>query len=92
MYKKDNKEHIENYRPISLLCLVSKVMERCLFDAFEDQVYILVGSCQRGFMAKRSGVTQLVEVFDLIVACEQALLFGQAKRGAEERRACNHLS
>ena len=40
-------------------------MERCLFNAIKDQVYILVASCQHGFMAKRSCVTQLVEVFDL---------------------------
>ena len=66
VYKKENKEYIENYPPISLLCLVSKVMERCLFNAIKDQFYILVGSCQHGFMAKRSCVTQLVEVFDLI--------------------------
>ena len=66
VYKKDNKEFIENYRPISLLCLVSKVMEGCLFNAIEEQVYNLVGSCQPGFMGKRSCVTQLVEVFDLI--------------------------
>ena len=30
VYKKDNKELVENYQPISLLCLVSKVMENCL--------------------------------------------------------------
>ena len=41
-------------------------MERCLFDAIMEQVYILVGSCQHDFIAKRSCVTQLVEVFDLI--------------------------
>ena len=66
VYNKDNKEYIENYRPISLLCLVFKVMERCLFKAIKDQVYILVGSCQHGFMAKRSCAAQLDEVFDLI--------------------------
>ena len=66
VYKKENKEYIENYPPISLLCLVSKVMERCLFNAIKDQFYILVGSCQHGFMAKRSCVTQLVEVYCLI--------------------------
>jgi len=59
-------EYVEDYRPISLLCLVSKVTERCLFNAIKDQVYSLVGSCQHGFMAKRSCVMQLVEVFDLI--------------------------
>ena len=66
VYKKDNKEYVENYRPIPLLCLVSKVMERCLFNAIKDQVYSLVGSCQHGFMAKRLCIAQLVEVFDLI--------------------------
>ena len=30
VYKKDNKELVENYQPISLLCLVSKAMENCL--------------------------------------------------------------
>ena len=38
VYKKDNKEYVENYRPISLLCLVSKVMERCLLNAIKYQV------------------------------------------------------
>ena len=33
VFKKDNKEYAENYRPISLLCLVSKVMERCVFNS-----------------------------------------------------------
>ena len=68
VYKKDNKEYVENYQPISLLCLVSKVMELCSFNAVKDQVYGLVGSChsQHLFMAKRLCVTQLVELFDLI--------------------------
>ena len=29
VYKKEDKEHVENYRPISLLSLISKVLERC---------------------------------------------------------------
>ena len=66
VYKKHNKEYVENYRHISLLCLVSEVMERCLLNAIKDQVYSLVGNCQHGFMAKPSCIAQLVEVFDLI--------------------------
>ena len=65
VYKKDNKECVEHYRPNSLLCLVSKVTERCLFNAIKDQV-CLVGRFQHTFIAKRSCVTQLVEVFYLI--------------------------
>ena len=32
VHKKDNKEHVENYRPISLLSLISKALERCVFN------------------------------------------------------------
>jgi hypothetical protein len=31
VYKKNNREHAESYRPISLLPIVSKVLERCIF-------------------------------------------------------------
>ena len=30
VHKKDSKEPASNYRPISLLCLVNKVLERCV--------------------------------------------------------------
>ena len=83
VYNKAIKEYVEDYRPISLLCLVSKVTERCLSNAIKDQVYSLVGSCQHGFMtfmAKRSCVTQLVEAFDLI----GSQLDKGAKRGGVE--------
>ena len=66
VFKKDNKEKGENYRPISLLSAVSKVMERCLFIAIRDHVFNLIRACQHGFIAERSCATQLVEVLDQI--------------------------
>ena len=45
VFKKDNKEQAENYRPISLLSIVSKVMERCLFNAIRDHVFNLISAC-----------------------------------------------
>ena len=48
--KKGNKKYAENYRPISLLCLVSKVMERCVFNSTKDHVYGLIESSQHGFI------------------------------------------
>ena len=48
--KKDNKKYAENYRPISLLCLVSKVMERCVFNLTKDHGYGLIESSQHGFI------------------------------------------
>ena len=66
VFKKDNKEYAENYRPISLLYLVSKVMERCVFNSVKDRVFSLIDSSQYGFITGRSCVTQLVEVLDYI--------------------------
>ena len=53
-------------RPISLLSIVSKVMERCLFNVIRDHVFNLISACQHGFVAEQSCVTQLVEVLDQI--------------------------
>lgn len=57
VFKKDNKEHVESYRPISLLSLASKAMERCVFNAIKEHVYSLIGNCQHGFITGRSCVT-----------------------------------
>ena len=56
----------KNYRPISLLCLVSKVMERCVSSSIKDRVYGVIDSSQHGFITGRLFVTQLVEVLDFI--------------------------
>ena len=64
VFKKDNKEYAENYRPISLLCQVSKVIECCVFNSIKDCVYRLIDSSQQGFITGRSCMTQLAEVLD----------------------------
>jgi hypothetical protein len=65
--KTDDPTLSSNYRPISLLNTISKVLERCVFNHcskhLEPQIYHL----QHGFMKGRSTVTQLVEVYDDIV-------------------------
>ena len=66
--KKDNKKQAENYRPISLLSIVSKVMERYIFNTIRDHVFNLFSACQHGFLAEGSCITQLVEVLDQIDA------------------------
>ena len=66
VYKKVDKECVENYRPISLLSLISKVLERCVFDCIKDRVFSQINACQHGFIPGQNCVTQLIEVFDKI--------------------------
>ena len=57
VYKKGDKEHVENYRPISLLSLISKVLERCLFDCIKDRVFSQINDCQHGFIPGKNCVS-----------------------------------
>ena len=61
-HKKDSKEDAKNYRPISLLPIVSKVLERCVGNRFYDHLKDLISALQHGFLPNRSCVTQLLSV------------------------------
>ena len=64
--KKDCKEAAENHRPISLLPIVSKVLERCVGNRFYTFVKDLISALQHGFLPNRSCVTQLLPVLHSI--------------------------
>ena len=66
IHKKDSKEPAENYRPISLLPIVSKVLERYVFNCLYDRVNNLITPLQHGFLRNRSCVTQLLSVLHII--------------------------
>ena len=68
VYKKDETDHVENYRPISLLCIISKVVERCVLNRINDRLEDLIADCQHGFRSGRSCVTNLLETLDYIGA------------------------
>ena len=69
VYKKDEKDHVENYRPISLLCInISKVLERCVLNRINVRLQDLIADCQHGFRSGRSCVTNLLETLDYIGA------------------------
>ena len=61
--KKDDPTLAENYRPISLLCIVSKVLERCVFNHCYPHFALLLYNLQHGFLRGKSTVTQLLEVY-----------------------------
>ena len=64
VHKKGAKDRVENYRPISLLPIVSKVFERCVLNSIKDHLYHVISPKQHGFCTGRSCVTNLLEAFD----------------------------
>ena len=63
VHKKGKKEDVTNYRSISLLCVVSKVLERCIFKHFEESLCPLFANARHGFLQGRSTVTQLLAFY-----------------------------
>ena len=66
IHKKGDISNVENYRPISLLSVISKVLERCVLRKLRDHLMSLINSAQHGFIPGRSCTTQLVEVLHYI--------------------------
>ncbi|CAB3991091.1 Hypothetical predicted protein [Paramuricea clavata] len=69
VHKKGDKEYAENYRPISLLCITSKVLERCILNNIKTRLYDAVNMCQHGFMAGRSCISNIIDTLDYVGSC-----------------------
>jgi hypothetical protein len=64
IHKKGSKSSVENYRPISLTCLVMKVFERIIKEELLKHTSHLINSYQHGFLASRSCSTNMVGFCD----------------------------
>ena len=62
IFKKGDVNDVINYRPISLLSLVEKVVERVVYNKFYPFVENRIYHLQHGFMKGRSTVTQLLAI------------------------------
>ena len=76
IFKKGEKYHEANYRPVSLTCICCKTLEHIIESninkhlAFES----ILADCQHGFRSQRSCETQLVQFFhDLVSNPDHAL-------------------
>lgn len=66
IHKKGSKNEPGNYRPVSLTCVLCKVLESIIRDAIVEHFtqYKLYANCQHGFRNKRSCISQLLEVIE----------------------------
>ena len=68
IFKSGDKASVKNYRPISLLPILSKVLERIVFDQIYDHITSLtICSKQFGFLRGRSTVQQLLVHLDSLI-------------------------
>jgi hypothetical protein len=64
IYKSGDAESIKSYRPISLLPIVSKVLERCVYNKIYPHICNKLNISQHGFVTGRSTSTQLLNWTD----------------------------
>ena len=66
VFKKGDQHYVENYRPISRLYCISKVLERCVLSKLRDHLLTLINWTQHNFIPGKSCTTQLLEALDKI--------------------------
>ena len=67
IWKSGNKTSVENYRPISLLCITSKVLEKIIYNHLINFAVKSVSTTQFGFLHSRSSLQQLLILFNNVV-------------------------
>ncbi|CAK1580774.1 unnamed protein product [Parnassius mnemosyne] len=66
VFKKGDKSNVGNYRPISKLCLFSKVLERIVYNEVYYAVQNYLGDEQHGFLRRRSTTSNLITANEYI--------------------------
>ena len=66
IHKKDNIHNVVNYRPISLLPIISKVLEKCIFKHIFKILRPHIDNNQHGFMPQHSATTQLLDFYNKV--------------------------
>ena len=64
VHKKDDVNSICNYRPISLTCICSKIMERVIYAELLKHTVHLIDDRQHGFLQNRSCARNMINLID----------------------------
>ena len=60
VFKKGTKSDVENYRPISLTCLVMKIFEKLVRNEIMSRCQDKINQKQHGFLPGKSCITQMI--------------------------------
>ena len=66
IFKKGDRTNCENYRPKSLLSILSQILERAIFNIIYPEIKDLIFNNQYGFVQRRSTESQLYIFYDKI--------------------------
>ena len=66
VFKKGSKNLVENYRPISLTCLVMKIFEKIIRNELMARCSNLLNNNQHGFLPGKSCTTQMISFTESI--------------------------
>lgn len=70
--KSGPKTDIKNYHPISLLCILSKIMEKLIHDKIVNTVSKLISPLQFGFRRGRSSLQQLLVFINTLIEAHES--------------------
>ena len=70
-----NKSGVTNYRPISLLSILSKALEKIVYQKILQSISSKISNSRFGFCEKRLCLTQLLTFLDLLTKRLALLLF-----------------
>ena len=71
--KSGDKTSVKNYRPISLLCITSKVLERLIYDKIINSVSNCITQYQFGFQKNSSTLHQLLIYFNQLITSKDEI-------------------
>lgn len=69
IHKKGPKDMVENYRPISKLCILAKIFEKIVYRQVYAAIRQNFSEQQHGFLKGRSTTTNLVLLSDYLTKC-----------------------
>ena len=71
IFKSGDRGSVTNYRPISLLCNTSKVLEKLIYNKIIDHLNKFISPAQFGSLKNRSVIQQLLILFNKVITNHQ---------------------